>query len=73
MWRRLMARAGGPYQRPYVGRRTAASLLIAEGVEVPVVAAQLGHVDAAFTVRTYVHPLRDKQRAAADLMGRLLS
>lgn len=72
LWKRLLERAGVPHTRRYTARHTAASLLIAEGVEVPVVAAQLGHTDASFTMRTYVHPLEDRQRAAADMMGRLL-
>lgn len=73
LWSRILSGAGVPYQRPYVGRHTAASLLIAEGVEVSVVAAQLGHTDSSFTMRTYVHPLADKQRAAANAMGALFS
>jgi len=71
-WHRLLERAGVSDTRRYTARHTAASLQIAEGVDVATVAAQLGHRDSGFTYRTYVHALDEKHRAAADLMGRLL-
>ncbi|MGO1545639.1 MAG: tyrosine-type recombinase/integrase [Gulosibacter sp.] len=71
VWARLLERAGVSHSRRYTARHTAASLLIAQCVEVPVVAAQLGHTDTSFTMRTYVHPLEEKKREAADITGRL--
>lgn len=72
LWARLLERAGVPHTRRYTARHTAASLLISEGVDIPVVAERLGHKDAAFTMRTYVHPVDEKQRAANDAISRLL-
>ncbi|SJM69339.1 Integrase [Gulosibacter sp. 10] len=70
-WRRLLERAGVEYQRPYVGRHTAATMLIANGIDASTVAGVLGHSDSSFTMRTYVHPLEEKKRAATEMMGKL--
>lgn len=57
--------AAGPPRsiRLYDCRRTAASLLYAQGVPERQIAAILGHTDPAFTRRTYTHSLsRDAPR-----------
>jgi integrase len=53
-WTWALARAGIDYQRPYDLRHSFASLLLAEGRTIHVVAQQLGH-DAKMTMSTYGH------------------
>jgi len=50
-------------------RHTAASLLIAAGEDVTTVSRQLGHADAAVTLKTYTHWFR--QRNTTGLGARL--
>jgi len=40
-----------------------------EGVPVAVIAAWLGHADAALTMRTYIHSQDDALRDAARVLG----
>jgi integrase len=68
-WHALLTAAGLPNVRRYQSRHTAAShLLVDSGGDVAVTAKILGHADAAFTYRTYVHPLEERE---AELMARL--
>jgi integrase len=65
-WHPLLKRAG--FGDEVFGfhalRHTHGSHLCARGADVAAVSARLGHADAAFTYRTYVHPLeREKERA----------
>lgn len=53
-------------------RHTAASLLIASGMDPVTVAHRLGHADVAVTLNTYSHMFEDKDREASDLLARLL-
>jgi len=53
-------------------RHTAASLLIADGVPIPVVSQLLSHADSAVTLRIYAHFLKDQLGAAALAMNGLL-
>jgi len=56
----------------YALRHTAASLLLAGGVNVKVVSERLGHASTGFTMDTYVHSLPTMQeQAAATLEGML--
>jgi len=50
-------------------RHTHASLLLAAGVPVHVVAQRLGHADPGFTMRVYGHLLPRQQRDAAELVA----
>jgi integrase len=50
-------RAGVPWAGFHALRHTAASRWLAAGVSLAVVARLLGHADAAFTLRVYVHAL----------------
>ncbi len=68
-WKRLLAAAGLPPDRRYRARHTAGSHMIIEsGGDVAVTAKVLGHSDPAFTYRTYVHPLAEREDALMDAM-----
>lgn len=68
-WREILDAAGLPYERRYKTRHTGAShMLVDSGGDVAVVAKVLGHSDPAFTYRTYVHPLEERE---ADLIARM--
>ncbi len=54
-------------------RHTAASLLIADGVTIPVVSQLLGHADSGITLRVYAHLLKDQLGTAALAMNGLLA
>jgi integrase len=54
-------------------RHFTATQLIGAGVDVRTVAGRLGHSDPSLTLRTYAHVLEDRDRAAASVMGRMLS
>jgi hypothetical protein len=55
-------------------RHTFTSILFVRGEDPPTVMAQLGHIDAAFTLRVYAHAMRrdhgDKERLRALVEGR---
>lgn len=53
-------------------RHTHATLLLAAGVSIPVVAQRLGHANAAITMGTYAHALPDGQERAAQEIGLVL-
>lgn len=63
-WQRILSDAGLQPARPYIARHTAASVLLAHGVDIATISAILGHADSAFTLRTYVHSLEESKRAA---------
>lgn len=53
-------------------RHTAASLLIASGMDPVTVAHRLGHADVAVTLNTYSHMFKDNDREASDRLAQLL-
>lgn len=53
-------------------RHTAATLLLAAGEAVHVVAARLGHSDVGVTLNNYAHALKSHERGAAERIGGLL-
>lgn len=53
-------------------RHFVASQLLSAGVDVRTVAGRLGHRNAATTLNVYAHFLEQSDRAAADVMGRLI-
>lgn len=68
VWRKILAKAGVPHAARYSARHTAASVLLAHGVDPATVAAILGHADPGFTLRTYSHTVDERlQQAAATL------
>jgi integrase len=54
-------------------RHFTATQLIGAGVDIRTVAGRLGHADPSVTLRVYSHALEERDRAAADIMGRVLS
>ena len=54
-------------------RHFVASQLLSAGVDVRTVAGRLGHRNAATTLNVYAHFLQQSDRAAADVMGRLIA
>jgi len=68
----ILAANGLPKQRFHDLRHCAASLLIAQGVPVKVVADILGHSQLATTSDLYGHVYPAAHRDAADLMDRIL-
>ena len=72
-WQKLLDAAGLPHERRYIGRHTAASVMVDMGMDIAVISAILGHSKTSFTYDTYVHPLEAQKRSAADLLGDMYS
>jgi integrase len=72
-WKPLLKASGLPQERRFHDlRHTAASLLLGEGVPVPVVCHLLGHADSGITLKVYAHMLPDQQGMAALAMNGLI-
>lgn len=71
-WGVLLDRAGVRRVRLHDARHTCGTLLHLQGVPVAVIATWLGHADASFTMRTYVHSQDDALRAAAEAFAKRL-
>ncbi len=70
VWYRLMRQAGVPKITPYTASRHAAGTYLDRvGVSPGVIAAWLGHTDASFTMKTYVHPRPEDLAAARDALA----
>jgi integrase len=70
VWYRLMGEAGVRKVKPYTASRHAAgSYLDRAGVSPAIIAAWLGHTDASFTMRTYVHARPEDLAAARDALA----
>ena len=54
-------------------RHFTATQLIGANVDIRTVAGRLGHSDASLTLRVYSHVIEERDRAAAEVMGRVLS
>jgi len=67
---RVLERAGLPRVTPHGLRHAAATLMVADGVHMRVVAAQLGHANPALTARVYAHVLPELQRDAVNALPR---
>lgn len=73
-WKPLLKVAGLSQETRFHDlRHTAASLLLGEGVPVPVVSQLLGHADSSITLKVYAHMLPDHQGIAALAMNSLLN
>jgi len=69
---RVLRAAGLPHVRFHDLRHTAATLLLARGVNVKVVSEMLGHSSISVTLSLYAHVLPHMQRDAAATMDDLL-
>ena len=70
---RLLERADLPPMRFHSLRHAAATILMAEGVNVKVISEMLGHADITTTLRIYSHVLPSMQEQAASTWDRLFS
>lgn len=70
-WVDLLASAGVPRVRLHDARHTAATLMVAQGVDLHVVKEVLGHTDIR-TTQGYAKVVNELTREATDRMGRLL-
>jgi integrase len=64
-WHKLLVAAGVPATKRYTGRHTAASMMIANGVDPATVSETLGHSTVAFTLGTYVHAVKERKEDLA--------
>jgi integrase len=67
---KLLVDAGLPRVTPHGLRHGAATLMVAKGVHMRIVAEQLGHRNPAITARVYAHVIPEVQRAAVDALPR---
>lgn len=66
-WRRLLADAGVRHYRLHDARHSAGTMMLAQGIDVRVVMATLGHSSLAITMR-YQHTVDEMKKAAAAAM-----
>lgn len=72
-FRRILQRAGLDIEFTlYTLRHTAATLLLAQGINPKIVAEQLGHASVTLTLDVYSHVLPEMQKAAAEMMESVL-
>jgi integrase len=69
---RIQLRAGLPRIRFHDLRHTFATLMLEQGVDVKTVSQMLGHTDAGFTMRTYMHVTERMQEQAATAMSEII-
>ena len=71
VWYRLMRQAGVRKIKPYTASRHAAGTYLSHaGVSPDIIAAWLGHTDASFTMKTYVHTRPEDLATARDILAR---
>ncbi|MBW1639288.1 site-specific integrase [Microbacterium resistens] len=66
-WGNILTAAGLPHAKPYTARHTAASRMIAAGIDLAVVADILGH-SVKVLMSTYTHALEERKQAAARIL-----
>lgn len=66
----ILRAAGLPPLAPHALRHAAATLMLADGHPMRVIAEQLGHRNPGLTARIYAHVIPDQQRAAVDSLER---
>ncbi|MET8653423.1 site-specific integrase [Nocardia aurea] len=72
-WHTVCAAAGVRHTRLHDARHTCGTLLHLQNVPIAVVSAWLGHCDAAFTMRTYVHSQPDALADAAKSLNAVVT
>ncbi len=73
LFRKALKKAGLPHKRFHDLRHTAASLLLAQGVQPRVVMETLGHSQISVTMNTYTHVMPVLLRDAAEKMDAIFS
>jgi len=68
-WATLTKVAGVPRIRLHDARHTCGTIMHLQGVPIAVISAWLGHADAGFTARTYLHSNDDALAEAAKTLG----
>ena len=58
-----------PHINPHAFRHTAASIMIASGVDVVTVSKMLGHANPSMTTDTYSHIIEDAKRRATECVA----
>lgn len=71
-WRKFTADNGFDGLKFHELRHTQATLLLSQGVDVKTVQNRLGHANASITLNWYAHAVPENDRAAADMLGKLL-
>ena len=66
--RKFVEKNGLPYFSPHSLRHTHATLLIAEGVNIPTVSRRLGHSSIATTTKVYLHAIQSADEIASDIL-----
>ncbi|MEV6337193.1 site-specific integrase [Nocardia vinacea] len=72
-WHRVCESAGVRHIRLHDARHTCGTLLHLQNVPIAVVSAWLGHCDAAFTMRTYIHSQPDALAEAARSLNAVVT
>ncbi|KZS55258.1 hypothetical protein AS890_14700 [Rhizobium anhuiense bv. trifolii] len=72
--RQLHRQAGVKGVAPTHGfRHGMASAMVASGIDIKTVSERLGHSTTGFTLQTYVHAVKGRDKAAADQLGKQFS
>lgn len=71
-WRKFAKDNGFAGLRFHSLRHAHATLLVGLGCDSKTVQTRLGHSDTSTTLNMYTHPLEENDRAAAEMLGRLL-
>ncbi len=72
-WHRVCDAAGVRHLRLHDARHTCGTLLHLQNVPIAIVSAWLGHCDAAFTMRTYIHSQPDALAEAARSLNAVVT
>lgn len=67
-WKRILSSAGLPASPPYRARHTAASEMIAAGIDLTVIAEILGHANTTILQKVYAHAIEERKLSAATVM-----
>jgi integrase len=70
---RVRNAVGAPTVRLHDLRHFTATQLISAGVDIRTVAERLGHSDPSLTLRVYAHVIEEREKAAAAIMGKVLT
>jgi integrase len=72
--RRLLVAAGFPHEKVYglhSLRHTFATILLSHKVDIKTVSKLLGHSDVTVTYNTYIHVIKEQEKAAVEMIPEL--